>query len=391
MLLASLLIRSLLIRAIFIASGKALGYTVRKNTDRKGCEPNMMKVAVIGCGTIANASHIPSYLNNAEAEIAYFCDILPERAQGAVEKYGCGVAITDYREALRDPRVVAVSVCTPNDTHAKISIEAMRAGKHVLCEKPAARTYAEALEMQRVQHETGKVLNIGVVNRFNDSVNKIRAYIAEGRLGEVYHVYASFRAHRSIPGLGGAFTTKAIAGGGALIDWGVHFLDVVMYCCGDPAPRTVTGEVFCKLGKDLTAYTYTDMWAGPPNYDGVYDVDDSVTALVRTAGPAITVHGAWAQNIGEGEMFIDFMGDKAGIRLRYGSDFTMYTAEHGALVSYVPEFTPGDMFQKEIDSFVRCIGTGEKLASHIDTVILTSSIMQAIYDSAEQHREIVMG
>lgn len=90
--------------------------------------------------------------------------------------------------------------------------------------------------MQKVQHETGKVLNIGVVNRFNNGVNVIKDIILSGELGEIYHVYASFRAHRSIPGLGGAFTTKAIAGGGALIDWGVHYLDIVMYCCGDPSP-----------------------------------------------------------------------------------------------------------------------------------------------------------
>lgn len=349
-----------------------------------------MKVAVIGCGTIANAAHIPAYMKNPEAEIAYFCDILPERAQKAVETYGCGVAITDYREALRDPSVVAVSVCVPNKAHPLITIDALRAGKHVLCEKPAARTYAEALEMQRVQHETGKVLNIGVVNRFNDSVNKIRQYIAEGRLGSVYHVYASFRKYRSIPGLGGDFTTHAVAGGGALIDWGVHFLDVVMYCCNDPKPCSVSGEVFSKLGNNIENYAYRTMWAGPPTPGGVYDVEDSVTALVRTEGPAITVHGAWAQNIDHDEMYIDFMGDKAGIRLQYGQDFSLFTTEHGALVSYTPEFTMTDMFQNEIDAFVRCIRTGEKLPSHIDTVIITARIMQAIYDSAEAHREVRM-
>ena len=187
-----------------------------------------MKVAVIGCGTIANAAHIPSYMNNPEAEIVYFCDIISERAQKAVAQYGCGRAVTDYHEVLNDPEIEAVSVCTPNNVHAQIAIDALRAGKHVLCEKPAARTYAEALEMQKVQHETGRVLNIGVVNRFNDSVNRIKEYIDAGKLGDVHHVYASFRAHRSIPGLGGAFTTKAIAGGGALIDWGVHYLDFVM-------------------------------------------------------------------------------------------------------------------------------------------------------------------
>jgi len=347
-----------------------------------------MKVAIIGCGTIANAAHIPAYVNNPEAEIKYFCDIIPERAEKAVRDYNCGTAVTDYHEVLKDPEIEAVSVCTPNNVHAQIAIDALRAGKNVLCEKPAARVYSEALEMQKAQHESGRVLNIGVVNRFNDSVNRIRQYIQEGKLGSIHHVYVSFRAHRSIPGLGGAFTTKAIAGGGALIDWGVHYLDIVMYCCGDPTVKTVTGETFCKLGKDMKNYVYTDMWAGPPKYDGVYDVDDSVTALIRTEGPVITVNGAWAQNIGESEQYIDFMGDKGGIRLHYGKDFDVYTTEDGALVKYTPQFQMRDHFQNEIDAFLRCIKTGEKLPSHIDTVIVTAEMMQAIYDSAEQHKEI---
>ena len=345
-----------------------------------------IKVAVIGCGSIANAAHIPAYMKNEDAEIVYFCDIIPERAEKAVADYGCGKAITDYHEILNDPEIVAVSVCTPNYAHASIAIECLRAGKHVLCEKPAARTYAEALEMQKAQHETGKILNIGVVNRFNTGVNELKKLIDEGVLGNIHHVYVSFRAHRSIPGLGGAFTTKAIAGGGALIDWGVHFLDIVMYCCGDPKPLTVTGEEFCVLGKDMKAYNYTSMWAGPPDYSGTYDVDDSVTGMIRTEGPVITFNGAWAQNIGVGEMYIDFMGDKAGVRLQYGSDFTVYNDQ---LEEYTPKFEMGNHFENEINAFIRCIQTGEKLPSHIDTVIITAKMMQGIYDSAAQHKEIV--
>lgn len=349
-----------------------------------------MKVAVIGCGTIANNAHIPSYMNNPEAEIKYFCDIIPERAEAAVKKYGCGTAVVDYHEVLADPEVVAVSVCTPNNMHSVISIDAMRAGKHVLCEKPSARILSEAQEMQKVQHETGMTLNIGVVNRFNDSVNRIKEYIDQGKLGNIHHVYVSFRANRSIPGLGGAFTTKAIAGGGALIDWGVHYLDIVMYCCGDPTVKTVSGETFCKLGKDMENYVYTNMWAGPPKYDGTYDVDDSVTALIRTSGPVITVNGAWAQNIGEDEQYIDFMGDKGGIRLHYGADFVVYTTENNALISYSPKFNMRDHFQNEIDAFIDCVKTGKKLPSHIDTAIITTEMMQTLYDSAEQHKEITL-
>ena len=352
-------------------------------------------VGVIGCGCIANAAHIPSYMNNPDVVIKYFCDIIPERAEQAVSQYGCGIAVTDYHDVIGDPEVEAVSVCTPNRMHPVIAMDALRAGKHVLCEKPAARTYAEAKEMQAVQHETGNVLNIGVVNRFNTAVNKIRELISAGTLGEVYHVYVSFRARRSIPGLGGAFTTKEIAGGGALIDWGVHYLDIVMFCTGDPKPVTVSGQAYSKLGVDMKNYIYENMWSeGTKDLNGTYDVDDSVTGLVRTQtapgiwGPTISLNGAWAQNIGPHEAYIDFLGDKAGIRLQYGGNFTIYGTKDGKLWEETPEYESVNMFQNEIDSFVRCVRTGEKLPSHIDQVIITARMMQAIYDSSDAHAEV---
>ncbi len=350
-----------------------------------------IKVAVIGCGTIANSAHIPSYMNCPDAEIKYFCDIIHERAEAAVNQYGCGIAVTDYKEVLADPEVTAVSVCTPNKMHAIISIDALRAGKHVLCEKPAARTYAEAKTMQDVQHETGLTLNIGVVNRFSPAVNEIKKLIDAGELGEVYHVYVSFRAHRSIPGLGGAFTTKEIAGGGALIDWGVHYLDIVMYCMGDPKPLTVSGKAFSKLGVDMKNYVYEGMWAeNTKNLEGTYDVDDSVTAFVRTEGPTITLNGAWAQNIAVPDQYIDFLGTKGGIRLIYGGDFTVYTTKDGKLHSYKPEYEGANIFQNEINAFVACVKSGEKLPSHIDKNILTSKLMQGIYDSSDLGKEVVL-
>lgn len=349
-----------------------------------------MKVAVIGCGTIANSAHIPAYLKNPEAEIAYLCDILLERAEAAVQTCGRNaVAITDYRDALRDPAVEAVSVCVPNNMHARITMDALAAGKHVLCEKPAARTFDEALEMQKAQHASGKVLCIGVVNRFNDNVNLIREYIREGRLGDVFHVYVSFRSHRSIPGLGGAFTTRAIAGGGALIDWGVHYLDLVLYCCGEPKVLTASGEVFCRLGRDIKNYTYLSMWANRTKAaDGVYDVDDSCAGLLRTTGPVISFHGAWAQNIGESETYIDFMGDKGGIRLNYCGNFVYYTAQDGGLVKREIQLPESDFYCAEIDSFVHSVKTRVPNQAHIDRTIEASKILDAIYRSSESHREV---
>jgi len=347
-------------------------------------------VAVIGCGTIANAQHIPAYMANENVEIKYFCDIISERAEKAVEQYGCGKAVVDYKKVINDPEVEAISVCTPNRMHSIITVDALEHGKNVLCEKPAARVYEEALAMQETQHKSGKVLNIGVVNRFNDNVNKIKKFIDKGELGEVYQVYISFRDQRSIPGLGGDFTTKAIAGGGVLIDWGVHFLDIVMYCCGDPKAKTVTAEKFEKLGNPISDYTYMDMWAGPEKPDGICDVEEGITGMIRTNGPVITFNGAWAQNIGEREMFIDFIGTKAGIRLQYGSDFTVYSTKDGMLTKTEMKMKSKNMFQNEINKFIECIKSGEKLTSHIDTNIITANIMDAIYRSADEHKEIVL-
>jgi predicted dehydrogenase len=130
------------------------------------------------------------------------------------------------------------------------------------------------------------------------------------------------------------------------------------------------------------------MWAGPPDYNGVYNVEDFVAGFVRTKGPSLTINGAWAQNIGKDEMFIDFIGDKAGIRLSYSGGYTLYSAANGKLTEKTPDIPDTNMFDEEINAFVDCIKTGKKLPSHIDTAIITAKLMQGIYDSSEQGREI---
>lgn len=351
-----------------------------------------VKIGVIGCGRIANASHLPSYRNNPDAELVYVCDILKDRADEAAKEYGAK-AVYDYKEVINDPEIDAISICTPNYCHSSIAIEALNAGKDVLCEKPAARILSEAEEMREAKNKTGKILNIGVVNRFKNGVNKVKELIEGGELGNIHHVYMSFRAYRSIPGIGGAFTTKAISGGGVLIDWGIHFIDLVLYCCGEPKAKTVSSETFCHLGKDIKNYNYVYMWAEPSaDFNGTCDIEESITGLIRTDGPVISFNGAWAQNIDEDEMFIDFMGDKGGIRYMYRTgEFTYYSTKNGMLSSTKYTYRQGDAFQNEIDAYIKAVQEGnDQLPSNININIETSRIMDAIYRSAEQHREITL-
>ena len=349
-------------------------------------------VAIIGCGNISG-SHIPNYLKLDNVEVRYFCDIIPERADRAVEKYGCGTAVYNYKELLGKDDIDIVSVCTHNDFHAPISIDFMRDGKDVLCEKPAARTLEEALEMQKVAHETGRILQIGVVNRFCDNVNHVKNLIASGELGEVYQVYTSFRAHRSIPGLGGDFTTKAVSGGGVLIDWGVHYIDLALYCIGDPTPLTCSGEAYCKLGKDMKDYVCTSMWASDTaDFEkGTYDVDDFVSGFVRTTGANITINGAWAQNIGEAETFVDFLGTKAGVRLYYGGKFTMYSTLNGMLTEIKTDFaTTGFDYGAEVKAFVEAVETRTPNQAYIDRAVITSRILDGLYRSSDAKKEVTL-
>jgi predicted dehydrogenase len=142
----------------------------------------------------------------------------------------------------------------------------------------------------------------------------------------------------------------------------------------------------------MKEYEYTGMWAeNTKDLNGVYDVDDFITGFIRTAGSTITLNGAWAQNIGVSETYIDFIGTKAGIRLQYGADFELYKINNGELKAISFEYDKWDMFQKEIDSFVDTVRTKKKLPSNIETVIITNGMMQALYDSSEQGREVVPG
>jgi predicted dehydrogenase len=346
-----------------------------------------MKIAIIGCGKIANGAHLGPLSAMGDVEIKYAVDLIEDRAKAAQKQFGVIQAITDYKIALADKEVEAVFVLTPNYSHYTITMDALRAGKHVFCEKPITNNYALSKEMAAEAKKQNLVLNIGVCNRYHKSVELIKEYVEQGKLGDLYHIYCSFRSFRSIPGLGGAFTSKKESGGGVLIDWGIHFLDLILYITGAKL-RTVSANTYNKLGRDIPAYVYKDMWAGPPILDGVCDVDDMVTGFIRTSGASISFNGAWAQNIDQREMFIDFMGDKGGIRLDYGKQFSLYTTENGVLQSVKPDYKIPDMYEREDTRFIEAVRKGLKTRSHIDEVLESARLLDAIYESADKQAEV---
>lgn len=349
----------------------------------------MKTVAVIGCGRISDVAHFPALSAMENVRIKYACDLIREKAEAKKEKYPkIEQVITDYHEALADPEVDAVFVLTPNYAHYTVTMDALAAGKHVLCEKPVTINYQLSLEMARRADKYGKILNIGVCNRYNRAVEKLEQLNREGRFGNIYHVYCSFRKFRSIPGLGGPFTTKEQSGGGVLIDWGVHFFDLILYILGGAKLITATCDAYNGTAKNMKDYRYTYMWAEDTKdtENGVNDVEDFITGYLRTDKASISFNGAWAQNIDKDEMFIDFIGDKGGARLTYGDHFELFDGD--TLASETPEFEIPNMYACEDKAFLEAIDTGEKTRSNIDNVLESAKVLDRLYASAELSREI---
>ena len=349
----------------------------------------MKTVAVVGCGRIANNAHLPALSQIEEVRIKYLCDIIPEKAEEKKEKFPkAEQVITDYKVALADPEVDAVFVLTPNFMHYTVAMDALNAGKHVFCEKPITVNYKLSCEMKEAADRNGKMLNIGVCNRYHRSVEKLRQYVEEGKFGNLYHVYCSYRSFRSIPGLGGAFTDKSQSGGGVLIDWGIHFLDLVLYILGGAEIKSASCDAYSEMAKDMKSYKYRSMWAEDTAdiENGVNNVDDFVSGYVRTDKASISFNGAWAQNIDRDEMFVDFLGDKGGARLKYCDKFKFWSAE--TLEETEEEYDIPNMYLCEDRAFINSIETGVKDKNNIDNVIESAKLLDLLYLSAEKGAEV---
>ncbi len=349
-------------------------------------------IAVIGCGRIAQNAHFPAFSQMDEVEVKYACDIIEKKAQAMKEKYPNKVknVITDYKIALADPEVDAVYVLTPNYVHYVVTMDALKAGKHVFCEKPITVNYKLSTQMADEAKKQNRILNIGVCNRFHRSVEMLEQLYRNGKFGNIYHVYCSFRSFRSIPGLGGPFTNKEQSGGGVLIDWGVHFLDLILYILGNAKIKNLTCDAYSEMAKDMKAYKYHGMWAEDTAdiENGVNDVDDFITGYIRTDKASISFNGAWAQNIDQDDMFIDFLGDKGGARLTYGGKFAFTDAT--TLKTETPEYDIPDMYLCEDKAFIESIISGVKNKANIENVLETAKLLDALYSSAAKRKEIVL-
>ncbi len=348
-----------------------------------------LKVGVIGIGAIGKV-HLDSYASLPDTvEIAAVCDIIPDRAQAAGQQYAAAT-FTDYR-ALLASDVDAVSVCMPNALHKEIAVAALQAGKHVLLEKPMALNAHQAAEIVAAAKKSGTVLQMGMPFRQSPEARCIRKMVADGEFGEIYHMRVVLIRRRGVPGLGGWFTTKALSGGGPLIDIGVHFFDMAMHLSGLWNPTLVSAMTYAKFGVRMKNYVYVDMWAGPPNFDGVCDVEDYATGLVRFGKRAtMSFDVAWAANA-RSESFCEILGDRAGARIGMEGPLTILT-EHRGQVTDITPYLPKDRgrFREQAANFIAaCLGQAKPLATG-DEGLTCMKLIDAVYASAQTGKEVAV-
>lgn len=274
-----------------------------------------LRAGIIGCGGIANAKHLPAMKKSGLYEITAFCDVILERAIASREAFGTEDAkvYEDYRELLLE-ELDAVYVTTPNRSHAAISIAAMEAGKHVMCEKPMAKTSAQAEQMLETAKRTQRILNIAYQNRYRPDAAYLKKLCQNGELGEIYFARAHALRRRAVP-TWGVFLNEEEQGGGPLIDIGTHALDLTLWMMDDYKPQSVTGAVFHKLaGQKEQGNAFGD-WDTEQ-----FKVEDSAFGFIRMkSGAVIELEASWALNtLDVDEAKTTLCGTKAGADMKDG-------------------------------------------------------------------------
>jgi predicted dehydrogenase len=252
-----------------------------------------VRVAIIGCGGIANGKHIPGLSKLDTVELVAFCDIIEEKAIAAAALIGTtGIRVyTDYKELLKDETIDVVHVCTPNKSHSFITIDALEAGKHVLCEKPMAKTSAEARLMVEAAKRTGKKLTIGYNNRHRSDSVHLKKICERGDLGEIYYAKAHAIRRRAVP-TWGVFLNEDEQGGGPLIDIGTHALDLTLWLTNNYKVKSVVGNIYHKLGSKKDAANAWGSW-DPEQFK----VEDSAFGFITMQnGATIVIEASWALN-----------------------------------------------------------------------------------------------
>ncbi len=340
----------------------------------------------VGAGQIAH--HSASCIrNHPRGRVVAVQDPSAERMRELCAAQQVPKSYATATELFADPEIDVIYIATPNKFHVPLAVEALEAGKHVILEKPFAMNHPEALLAAEAAKRTGKVLTLGMNQRFANAPQRIRTLIQEGKLGEIYHAKAFWFRRSGIPRLGTWFGSRELAGGGCLYDIGVHFLDLCLYLMDNFEPVSVMGSTYMKfghLGRGEGGWGKSDRAEIP------FDVEDFATGLIRMAnGATIALDVAWACHADEDNRAdIHLYGTEAGAHAYSGKLLHRDTGTgefHSVQnVRAAVRYPHGDRFH----NFINHLLDGEELCVTLDQALVVQRILDAIAESSATGREV---
>lgn len=343
----------------------------------------MYNIGIIGCGKIAQVRHIPEYIDNKNATIAAYYDLNTQRAQELANQYG-GKVYPSYEEILADPEIDAVSVCTANSSHAQITIEALKAGKHVLCEKPMATTLEDCEEMVLAAKQSGKFLMIGQNQRLTKAHARAKQLLNEGIIGDVITFRTTFghggpETWSIDSGKNTWFFDKNKAAMGAMADLGIHKTDLIQFLLGQTVTET-TAKITTLDKKDANG--------------NLIGVDDNAVCIYKMSGGALgTMTASWT-----------YYGDEDNSTILYGTkgmmriyddpvySITVTTASGENIYYQIDKIQTNDNQTKSgvIDEFVDCLVNNKAPAISGESVLTAMRAVFASIQSSQTGRTVAV-
>lgn len=347
------------------------------NLDRKEIAMKKLRVGVIGLGI--GTSHIKCYQIHPGAEVVAVADVNKDRLQAVADELKVPGRYVSAQKMLDREGLDVVSIATPNKFHKPLTLAAFKAGCHVLCEKPMAMNAAEGREMITAAQKAKKRLMINFSYRFTEQSWALKKQVKSGVLGDVYFARTVWHRRRGLPGFGGWFGQKTLAGGGPLIDLGVHRLDLALWLMNYPKPDWVMGSIYHEIAAALAKK------AGKQ-----FDVEDLAAGFIKFKnGATVEVEASWAANIAEQELMeTRLYGTRGGLVQRnvgegYNFEAEIYVEREGCQFD-MKLHPPVPAVKSSMCHFLDCI---QNKTPHIATGeegLIVMELLDAIYLSAKK-------
>ncbi len=351
-----------------------------------------VRVGIIGCGGISNGKHMPALSKLKNVDMVAFCDLIPERAEAAAAKFGHGETktYTDYRALLEDKSLDVVHVLTPNRAHSFITVDALEAGKHVMCEKPMAINSAEAKKMLDAAEKFGRKLTIGYQNRQRPDSLYMKQEALNGTFGEIYYAKATAIRRRAVP-TWGVFIKEYEQGGGPLIDIGTHSLDLTLWMMDNYKPKYCVGTTYHKLNNTPPA-EQGNAW-GPWKAEEFTVEDAAFGFVVMENGAAVYVEATWALNmLDPREAITTICGTKAGADMigglringvRGGRQYTLTPSFNGGGADFFEGSGNESPAEREARLWIDAVVNDKEVFVKPEQAYTVTRILEGIYESSK--------